>query len=132
LDNKWQEYDELLLHAAFQVLVDFLEKDHVDIVNWDGMPDTKKAWAEMQSLYKWWTKDRPNRKRREPSRGKGVKMPKLVPVKDKNGFWTFDKSRKYDLWRRYCKNIGDFETLCEQEDQENLKRLVDIRRFLWV
>jgi hypothetical protein len=28
LDKGWQDRDEILLHAAFQVLVDFVEREH--------------------------------------------------------------------------------------------------------
>jgi hypothetical protein len=130
LDKKWQEYDELLLHAAFQVLVDFMEKDYPDIVDWNAQPDTKAAWKEISSLYKWWKKIRPRRKREEPKYPKGVHFPPFVPTGDGKGY-TLDMSPEHNRWRAYSKKITAFEDKCETEDQANLLRLVAIRNFLW-
>ena len=32
LEKGWQEWDELMLHACFQILVDYWEKDHLSHV----------------------------------------------------------------------------------------------------
>jgi len=63
LDKGWQDRDEILLHAAFQVLVDFMEGESpAEIIDWDADAVSKKAWDECNALYRWWTKIRPKRK----------------------------------------------------------------------
>jgi len=68
----WNDRDDLLLHASFQILKDFAEKEgelghHMSatreqIIEWYSMPEldnshaVKRAddWAEVRSLYDWW------------------------------------------------------------------------------
>lgn len=87
LSEDWRDADSLLLHAGFQILVDFVEKEkafncHVD---WDNDQKHILAKAEILELYNWW------------------------------------------------KSHEETETLDEKYIQENemLKRLVDIRWALW-
>lgn len=47
--------DEILLHAAFQILTDFYEKEDLDQIK----DDTR--FEELKNLYLWWKRDRPNR-----------------------------------------------------------------------
>jgi len=57
LDKGWHDKDEVLLHAAFQLLTDFVEGERPEkIVDWDFDGQHKVVWAEINSLYKWWTK----------------------------------------------------------------------------
>lgn len=64
LEKGWCDSDIVLLHAAFQLLVNFVEKEKPDkIVDWDADPSHSQAWEEIQNLYHWWTKGRPARKR---------------------------------------------------------------------
>jgi len=40
------------LHAAFQVLVDFIEREHPDrVIDWNADPGHQHAWREIKSLY---------------------------------------------------------------------------------
>lgn len=63
LEKGWTEYDELMIHAAFQCLVDFMGKDNPDVIDWNYDKGHKKALVEMQKLYNWWTKERPEREK---------------------------------------------------------------------
>jgi len=89
LKRGWHDRDNLMLHAAFQTLVDFLEKEKPDeIVDWVGTgPEANAARTEMGDLYIWW---------------KG---------RDPEACW--DDDSQYE------------------EDQTMLKRLVEIRGFMW-
>jgi len=58
--NRWDWPENIMIHAAFQCLVDFVEK-HADIIDWDSDKYSEKIWAEIQELYKWWTEERPKR-----------------------------------------------------------------------
>ena len=44
LDKGWHDKDEILLHAAFQLLADFVEQEHPEkIVDWDANELHKSA-----------------------------------------------------------------------------------------
>ena len=85
LDKGWHDKDEVLLHAAFQLLTDFVEKEQPDkIVDWGADELHQRAWEEITGLYKWWTETRP--KRRSPLDDKKLKQPpfkfKKIPGSD--------------------------------------------------
>lgn len=58
----WAEWDELMLHASFQCLVNFMEKENPKQIDWHSDPESEEIWKEINDLYKWWTKKRPKRK----------------------------------------------------------------------
>jgi len=60
LEKGWAEWDELMLHAAFQCLVDAIEKDRIDRRGWSSDKEGRRIWKEIKTLYDWW-KARPNR-----------------------------------------------------------------------
>ena len=85
LEKGWCDKDRVLLHAAFQLLVDFVEKERpAEIVDWNADKKHADAWKEIQALYRWWTQKRPARK--DPLDEKGLKCPpirwKKVPGTD--------------------------------------------------
>lgn len=59
LPPTWNDRDDVLLHGAFQVLKDFVEKE--DPFNWFDISHRKAEWLEISNLYTWWTIIRPNR-----------------------------------------------------------------------
>ena len=76
LGKGWYDKDEVLLHAAFQLLTDFIEQEKPDkIVDWNANKLHRKAWKEIKSLYGWWKKERPARK--SPLEDKRIKQPPL-------------------------------------------------------
>jgi hypothetical protein len=87
----YYDKDVLLLHACFNLLKDFVERekpfDHFDI----EAESRKDIWIEIRSLYDWWTKIR-------PARGDGIF--------EQHGAW-------------------------DQEDNEYLIRLINVRGHLW-
>ena len=57
LSKDWCDKDVVILHACFQILRDFVEKeDWLGFVDWEHTDETKKAKAEIQFLYDWWLK----------------------------------------------------------------------------
>jgi hypothetical protein len=87
----WVDRDEILLHAAFQVLVDFVEKEcsgpynRLEPINIESEMDGCKDWSEddkkshrecfesqnnsnkeIKDLYDWWTIKRPIRQKSDP------------------------------------------------------------------
>lgn len=133
LGKGWCDKDEILLHATFQLLVDFVEQEKPDqIIDWNSDDLHKKAWKEIKSLYKWWKNTRPNRK--SPLNDKKIKHPSLkfekVPGKDLSKMIEPDK-KKYSKYYQALKKTQKLEQKWEEEDQNNLHRLIDIRKFLW-
>ena len=48
LKKGWQDHDSIMLHAAFQILADFIELEKPDeIVDWNSDDSHKKAWKEI-------------------------------------------------------------------------------------
>lgn len=89
LPDGWRDKDLILLHACFQLLKDFIEKEKEIIkqINWNCDEETKKAKSEIDFLYSWWLE-------------------------------RLDKENELD------------ETQYE-EDNFMLKRLIDVRKYLW-
>ena len=133
LEKGWCDKDYIMLHAVFQLLVDFVEHEKPDqVVDWNSDLEHKHIWKEICSLYRWWTQTRPAR--RSPLDEKGLKKPPMKWKKiqggenrqlvghDKNKFPAYDKALKKH-WR--------LEKKWDEENQRNLHRLIEIRQFLW-
>jgi len=133
LDKGWHDKDDLLLHAAFQLLADFVEQEHPEkIVDWGANELHKSAWGEITGLYKWWTKGRP--RRRSPLDDKKLKRPpfklKKIPGSDMRQLVMPDK-KKYAEYYQALEAHARLEKEWYEEDQCNLHRLIEIRGFLW-
>jgi len=133
LDKGWCDKDSVMLHAAFQLLVDFMEQEKPDrIVDWNGDSLHKKAWKEIRFLYRWWTETRPAR--RDPLDARGLKKPSMrwrkVTGSDCRQLVAYDK-KKYPEYERALNEQMRLEKEWEDEDRKNLHRLVEIRGFLW-
>ena len=133
LEKGWCDKNEVLLHAAFQLLTDFIEKEKPDkIVDWNADKLHRQAWKEIKSLYNWWKKERPARK--SPLDNKRLKHPPLkiekIPDSDLYKMVEYDK-KKYANYYRALEEHWKLEQKWEEEDQRNLHRLIDIRKFLW-
>jgi hypothetical protein len=133
LDSGWCDKDYIMLHAVFQLLVDSVEQEKPDqIVDWNYDPEHKRAWKEIQLLYRWWEKARPARK--SPLDGRGLKKPpiswKKLPGDDLYQLVDYDK-KKYAGYVVALKKHKRMEKKWNNEDQRNLHRLMEIRPFLW-
>ena len=133
LEKGWYDKDQVLLHGAFQLLIDFVEQEKPDkIVDWNANELHRKAWKEIKLLYNWWKKERPARK--SPLEDKRIKHPPLklekIPGSDLCKMVEPDK-RKYASYYRALREHRKLEQKWEEEDQCNLHRLIDIRKFLW-
>jgi hypothetical protein len=133
LENGWCDKDYVMLHAVFQILVDFVQQEKPDqTVDWNSDLEHKRAWKEIQSLYRWWINTRPARK--NPLDEKGLKKPpmrwKKLPGTDHSQLQDYDKKKyaAYDLaLKKHCR----LERKWNGEDQKKLHRLIEIRPFLW-
>jgi hypothetical protein len=133
LEKGWCDKDEMLLHASFQLLVDFIERENPDrVCDWDADPDQQRAWKEISELYRWWIKIRPTRK--EPLDDRRIKIPpeqwKEIPGTKRYKLIQPDE-KKYAAYYRALKKHFKLLEEWDDEDQRNLHRLVDVRPFLW-
>ena len=133
LDKGWHDRDHVLLHGAFQILTDFIECEHPDrIIDWSRDKSHKSAWKEIRSLYKWWKKTRPSRK--SPLDNKKLPRP---PLKFKHIHASRLSERiepdakKHSKYFKALKQDMRLEKKWHEEDQKNLRRLIEIRPFLW-
>jgi hypothetical protein len=133
LSKEWRDRDEVLLHAAFQVLVDFVEKEHPErIIDWNSNELHRKAWREIKSLYRWWKETRPNRKSLLDDKRllKPQMKWKKVPHSDLCELVEPDK-KKYAKYYEALDKHNKLEQKWYKEDERNLHRLIEIRGFLW-
>jgi len=133
LETGWHDKDEILLHAAFQLLVDFIEQEHPErIIDWNADEWHKRAWREIKSLYKWWTEKRPARQSPldDPKLVRPPLKFKKIPGTDLSEMVQPDR-KKYAAYYRALKKHGRLEQKWFEEDQRHLHRLIEIRPFLW-
>ncbi|MEW5941008.1 MAG: hypothetical protein AB1750_15180 [Chloroflexota bacterium] len=133
LKKGWHDRDEILLHAAFQTLVDFMEKEHPEkIVAWNVEEKHAQIWKEIKSLYKWWKTTRPARK--NPLDDKTIKAPPLkfrkIPGTNSREQAEPDK-KKYAAYYKAMSKSLKLEQKWFEEDQRNLHRLIEVRPYLW-
>ncbi|HBL15592.1 MAG: hypothetical protein A2X36_09540 [Elusimicrobia bacterium GWA2_69_24] len=133
LRNGWCDKDHVLLHAAFQLLVDFIEQEKPDtIIDWKSDPASRRAWKEICALHGWWSLQRPAR--RSPLDASGLKKPPMrwtkTPGSASQRLLAYDK-HKYAAYDSALKKHWRLEQKWLNEDQRNLHRLIDIRQFLW-
>jgi hypothetical protein len=133
LDKGWCDKDEVLLHAAFQLLADFVEQEYPDkVTDWTWNAEHRHVWKEITRLYRWWKRERPARK--SPLDAKGLRHPpmrfKKVPGTDHSTLVEPDR-KKYAAYYRALKKDWALEKKWLEEDQHNLHRLIEIRSHLW-
>ena len=116
LNTAWHDKDTVLLHACFQILVDFIEKEKPG--DWSHNVEHRKIWKELQSLYTWWKEKRPSRR--------DIHWEKYMEIFGDTGI----KDRQNQLSTLLTKS-AKLEAKWEAEDQKNLHRLIEARRFLW-
>ena len=130
--------EETLLHAAFQLLVDYIEcEEPGDFIDWDSDVISSHAWTEMTELYRWWKVDRPARETLS-SRLKGILSPNfdeecvLIAEGEHAGMYEYVPLRNdYPDYYAALHAWNETEIAYDAEDQLNLHRLIDIRQSLW-
>ena len=133
LNKGWHDTDELLLHAAFQLLVDFIEKEHPDkMTDWSFDQTHRQAWKDIIKLYKWWKHKRPNRK--NPIEDKNIRRPPFVTRKVLSKQYCEivppDRKKYSDYYRALKKQIK-LEDNWYREDELMLHKLIEVRKYLW-
>jgi hypothetical protein len=91
-----------LIFANFALLKQFVERE-MDIVNWESDPEHSHAAKEIRALYHWWLHERP---------------------KEWQDYWDEKGGAAAKEWWKE-------EERLEQKDSDMVKRLMDIRLWLW-
>jgi hypothetical protein len=121
-DSEWCDKDYVLLHACFQLLVDFIEQEKPqEFVDYKSDKQQAKEWAEIQKLYKYWKFDHPRLVKavdRALDRWHGMTKGATARATSKQEKAAFEKYTQMD------------DQLLAQED-EMLGRLINIRHHLW-
>ena len=139
--RQWCDKYEVLIHAMFEVLCRFMEDEPkmIKLIKWNYNPKYKHAKAEMDALYKWWKK-RQNREDNSPFNKLRKRKIEISPELKKGkevepGCFEFSlvhKSPKHKLmWEKVCDEENEFEEQCREEDDDAMKRLIKIHRFMW-
>jgi hypothetical protein len=129
--TEWTDKDHVMLHACFQLLVDFIEQEKPQtIVDYRHDRRQRKEWKELRSLYRYWKVERP-RMQREVDRALGRWSAKyryrFEPSPDGQSSRMVVLSQDKAAGRRHWQLERRFD---ERED-EMLRRLIAIRRHLW-
>ena len=126
--------DEVMLHAAFQILVNFMEHE-AEITNWTERAQDRRLWKELCCLYNWWKKIRPKRSDPLSPLDPKIKVPeprfRTTPEGHLMLGETPERLRKYAAYFHAVKESNRLEEEWLKEDQRNLHRLVRIRGCLW-
>jgi len=119
---------DLMIHAMFQILVDYVEKENpFKYIDWDYDEQHKHSASEIKSLYKWWKErlvrkdpyeDVPDRPMEDMFKKISENLVQFVPCEDPEYLEALDKA-------------GELEEQYDREDKENMHRLVEIYGCLW-
>jgi hypothetical protein len=136
LKRGWQDRDNLILHAAFQCLADFVEEEMFHkVAGWARPDDPEEAakYDEILGLYNWWTKARPARK--DPLHDESIPRPADVErwacQPDGSSLLLPIDSAKYPEYVQALEDSSRLDDEWKAEDQKNLHRLIDLRFYLW-
>jgi hypothetical protein len=137
----WYDRDTVLLHAAFQVLVDFIEKEKLaqerfrseklGQAEFPELEENQLSWSEIRQLYRWWKEERPRR----PNPLDGVPMPpEEYFMPPENGVVLDPEAdlEKYPEFYAALFKKQALESEWYEEDQKNLERLIAVRSALWI
>jgi hypothetical protein len=142
LNEQWHDRDEVLLHAMFQILVDFVEGEEprvlVDDPHWYdhatcpeeivALKRQEDSNKEIRALYKWWTEVYPNRK--DPlDEYDGPDWCDMIGNEEKRK--AFDNSEAGKKWDEVCKLHRKTEEEWHAEETDMMTRLIKIRGCLW-
>jgi hypothetical protein len=137
LEPGWHDKDNVMLHACFKLLTDFVEKEHYGAEALQKFTNELKAESnphappeqiknqcdrqkEILALYHWWTVQRPS----------DLKLcdEQLHQLYGKDFSFKLKANEEVEQKRQ---EHDDFEAKIEADEQVMLHRLIDIRQSLW-
>ena len=127
--GQWYDRDTILLHAAFQILVDYLEQERPDAtVDWEHDELHRNAWHELSALYRWWKEERVQR--HDPLDDVASPPEEEYRFLD-DGQVILPDREQYPEYYAALAESSAIENAWHTEDQKQLHRLIDVRPFLW-
>ena len=133
LDEQWHDKDELIIHVMFQILNNYIEIELKETpIDWTWNEEHKQAWIELQSLYQWWNHIRPLREAQDPIFY--VDPPPMSWKERPDGLLELldpPDNEQTRLWKMACEESSALELKWNEEDTENMVKLVKMRKFLW-
>lgn len=131
LPPTWCDRNHLLVHAMFQILSDFIEKEKPDlIIDWDSDPEHRQARDKMDEILNWWENSYLIFDEFE-----GLEFDKIdwddrfYPKEPGSNFVEMKPSSEND--RKCYEIVHKRELDMEEELEKKLRELLDIRRYLW-
>jgi len=122
----YYDCDFRMLHACFQLLVDFVEKERpFELIDWDHDERHRHAQAEIKELYHWWKVVYPAR-RSLLSQMHDDETPPTISFGDGGA-----SDWRYPNYRNAIMLLGAQEEFWQKEETCMLVRLMKIRSFLW-
>jgi len=149
LPHTWSDRRTLLLHASFQILTDFIDKEcspgHVE---WYGdcchqveVNDVmENVMDEMKELYWWWNvvhEQSYPAKCDELWEIAGECSPKMLskPMEGMDDFvelvMEYEDDEQRDKYTAVTKEIRDLEQYMDEQSEAMLKRLAAVRLWMW-
>lgn len=139
LEKGYYDVDTLMLHANFQLLVDYVEKeDALNFIDWSDNKKSRAIEKEIKYLYNWWKTERFKRDEITENFMSNIKC-----AKPKKSEW-FRPSKSFkgcselvnlrDKYPEYFKAVDTYMKMQDnnyEEDTLNLIRLIKIRGYLW-
>lgn len=114
----YYDIPELMIYVNFKFLERYIEdEDAFNVINWDSDEDHKNAKKELEEIYQYWKHDRQKLLDLE------IKLYESLP----DSFDRF-KDKKYD---EISKQIYELELKLLEEDKKYLKKLIDIKDYMW-
>jgi len=137
MNKDWNDKDQVMIKAVFQILCDFMEQEHPNkVTDYTYNKEHRQRWRELQTLYKYWKIDRPKDQKKIDKllhmwakKHKTKCIPKEVNINGKifkcSEMVTLVKAKKE--WNRLNKAEKEFDA----KEDEMLIRVMKIRRHLW-
>jgi len=158
LPKSWCDRDELMYHAVFQILVDFVEKECKGTLKIYDLEEERKSIHtrcgtefiegqlkfykesndindEMMKLYNWWKNERPLRETKDPLNRIFEAPEYIFNESEPEGCFTLEyKFKSEELKTEYyqcAKEHSKFVADCAKEDEEMFQKVIKTRKYLW-
>lgn len=133
----WSDRTEILPHAMFQVLSDFMEKEKPgERIDWSWNEEHAHVWKEMNELYEWWHntylpfdpwKAAPIPEDVEPN----VRIKEMEDGRRLTEVLSWGSQEHETAYKLAWEKHREAEEDMERQLEENSIRLIRIRRYLW-
>ena len=124
----WHDSDEILLYSNMQILKEFVEKEEpFETCDYDSDEPHRKAKKTIEEIYTWWMN---YEKRQLEIKNTLTQWAILSEILSVNTYPKLFKIIKGDCDYLF-KKLDELETTLRKEETIMMKKLIDIRGFLW-